>query len=80
MGKWIGIYGVFHLRAGRVGVDFRCAEVLVPENVLQDADVDMTVAVHQRGGCVPQLVYGIAAPPSPIFVRYLLTMACTVFG
>ena len=44
----------------------------MPENVLQDADVDMAVTVHQRGGCVPQLVYGIAGAAESDFRQILV--------
>ena len=79
-GKWVGVYGFLHLLAGGVRVDLCSAEIFVAQNILQNANIYVAVLVHQRRRRVPQLVYGVSRAAKTDFVRYLLTMACTVLG
>ena len=53
------IHSLSHTVAADVGVYLRGVELLVSENVLKHADVDLTRLIHQGRGGVTELVGGI---------------------
>ena len=43
-----------------MGINLCCAEVDMPQDLLEDPDIDPTVLIHQCSGGMPQLVRGVA--------------------
>ena len=56
-----GIGSLLNHLIGDVGVNFGGADVGVPQNLLEGADVHAAVLIHQGSGSVAQLVRGIAS-------------------
>ena len=58
-GKRVLIHSVLHISVRDVRVDLRGVELFMAENVLQNADVDVSRLIHQRRGGVTELVHRI---------------------
>ena len=54
-----------------MGIYLSCRELLMTENVLQDADIDLARLIHQRRRRVAQLMHGIVAIPQSRFAEML---------
>ena len=56
IGKRIFLHRRFHVGIGYMGVDLRRVQLLVPENFLQYADIDLPGLIKQCRRGVPELV------------------------
>ena len=57
-GERVGIYGTLHGGIGNMRVDLGGIELLMTEDILEYADINVTALVHQRGGGMAQLTWG----------------------
>ena len=60
LGQGIALCGCFDLAGVEVGVDLGRAQALVTEYVLQDADIDVAVLIHEGRRGMAELMDGIS--------------------